>query len=84
MTTHDTRAIGIEPVILTEESTVVARYEPAERDRTTYQSEAALEAAFIKQLQAQAYEYVRFDTEKLIQWASACISGNRYYDGPIP
>ena len=63
MTTHDTRAIGIEPVILTEESTVVARYEPAERDRTTYQSEAALEAAFIKQLQAQAYEYVRFDTE---------------------
>ena len=21
---------------------------------------------------------------KLIQWASACISGNRYYDGPIP
>lgn len=36
MTTHDTRAIGIEPVILTEESTVVARYEPAERDRTTY------------------------------------------------
>ena len=23
-------------------------------------------------------------TRKLIQWASACISGNRYYDGPIP
>ena len=23
-------------------------------------------------------------TRKVIQWASACISGNRYYDGPIP
>ena len=24
------------------------------------------------------------DRWKVIQWASACISGNRYYDGPIP
>ena len=23
-------------------------------------------------------------TLKVIQWASACISGNRYYDGPLP
>ena len=57
MTIRNTRAVSIEPVILTDESTVVAQYEPAERDRTTYQSEAALEASFIKQLQDQAYEY---------------------------
>ena len=25
-----------------------------------------------------------FELMKVIQWASACISGNRYYDGPFP
>ena len=31
----------------------------------------------------ESYSHIAEDL-KLIQWASACISGNRYYDGPIP
>ena len=27
---------------------------------------------------------IRFHFLKVIQWASGCISGNRYYDGPFP
>lgn len=41
------------------ESTVVAEYQPGFRREITYQSEAALEKAFIEQLQTQAYEYYR-------------------------
>ena len=63
MTIREASAVGVEPVILTSESTVVGLYEPEETDRAGYQSEAELEAAFIRQLQAQAYEYVSFASE---------------------
>ena len=63
MTIREASAVGVEPVVLTSESTVVGLYEPEETDRAGYQSEAELEAAFIRQLQAQAYEYVTFSSE---------------------
>lgn len=50
-------------VISTAESTVVAEYEPKGSRSDAYQSEAALEAAFIKQLQGQGYEYLTIHNE---------------------
>ena len=41
------------------ESTVVAEYEPQKTRSGAYQSEAALEAAFIEMLTQQGYEYVQ-------------------------
>ncbi|KXK57194.1 MAG: type I restriction endonuclease subunit R [Chlorobi bacterium] len=48
-----------------DESTVVAEYQPDNSGvrETAYQSEAQLEQAFIKQLQAQAYEYLPIRSE---------------------
>ena len=43
-------------IVSTSESTVVAEYEPQRTRSDAYQSEAALEAAFIKQLTEQGYE----------------------------
>lgn len=45
-------------VLSTGESTVVAEYEPQTKRSDAYQSEADLEAAFIKMLCEQGYEYV--------------------------
>ncbi len=45
------------------ESTVVARYEAQKHEESKYQSEAALEKAFIEQLQSQAYQYLNITTE---------------------
>ncbi len=45
------------------QSTVVAEYKPNSKRVTSYQSEADLERAFIKQLETQAYEYVTITTE---------------------
>ena len=45
-------------VLSTNESTVVTEYEPQSKRSDAYQSEAALEAAFIKMLGEQGYEYV--------------------------
>ena len=45
-------------VLSTNESTVVTEYEPQTKRSDAYQSEAALEAAFIKMLGEQGYEYV--------------------------
>ena len=45
-------------------STVVTAYKPQPRQSTSYQSEAELEAAFIKQLQAQGYEYLLIHNEQ--------------------
>lgn len=45
-------------VLSTNESTVVTEYEPQTKRSDAYQSEAALEAAFIKMLCEQGYEYV--------------------------
>ena len=54
-----------EPIALSGESTVVAEYlpDPSDRQESGYQSEAELEKAFIRQLQAQAYEYLTVTSE---------------------
>src|SRR3989338_8359059 len=47
------------------ESTVVAKYSPSYGKRAeSYQSEAELEKAFIKQLQTQAYDYIKITQEE--------------------
>ena len=46
-------------VVSTDEYTVVSQYVPEERKSSSYQSEADLEEAFIKQLQGQGYGYLR-------------------------
>jgi type I restriction enzyme R subunit len=45
------------------QSTVVAEYTPDDKRAAHYQSEAELERAFIKQLEAQAYEFVAITCE---------------------
>lgn len=45
------------------QSTVVAEYTPQQRNAASYQSEAALEEAFIAQLQDQAYERITVESE---------------------
>ena len=50
-------------VLSTIESTVVTEYTPEVRTSESYQSEAALEAAFIKLLTEQGYEYVTIHKE---------------------
>lgn len=50
-------------VIENPQSTVVAKYEADEQRETDYQSESALEKAFIELLQQQAYEYLPLHTE---------------------
>ena len=49
-------------VLRSDESTVVAEYEPQKQRSDAYQSEAALESAFIKMLSEQGYEYVLIKT----------------------
>jgi len=46
-----------------DESTVVAQYKIRERRSDSYQSEAALEKAFIEQLQEQGYDYLPINDE---------------------
>ena len=50
-------------IVEQEHSTVMAHYDIPTKDAEGYQSEAKLEAAFIKQLQAQGYEYVKVKDE---------------------
>ncbi|MBQ6549199.1 MAG: type I restriction endonuclease subunit R, partial [Prevotella sp.] len=50
-------------IVEQEHSTVMAHYDIPKKDAEGYQSEAKLEAAFIKQLQAQGYEYVKVKDE---------------------
>jgi type I restriction enzyme, R subunit len=52
-----------EPVAVSAESTVVAEFIPEPTSATAYQSEAELEAEFIKILQSQAYDYLPIRTE---------------------
>lgn len=47
-----------EPIAVSDESTVVAEFRPDRTIESAYQSEAALEAAFIELLSEQAYEYL--------------------------
>ncbi|MBR4027010.1 MAG: type I site-specific deoxyribonuclease, HsdR, partial [Lachnospiraceae bacterium] len=51
-------------VLRTDEATVVSEYNPEKQNRKQYQSEAELEDAMIKQLQAQGYEYLELHTSK--------------------
>ena len=51
-------------IISTSESTVVSEYEPQTKRSDAYQSEAALETAFIKMLGAQGYEYISIHKEE--------------------
>ena len=50
-------------VIETSNSTVVAEYEPVKRKSDSYQSEAALEAEFIKMLEEQGYDYLELHSQ---------------------
>ncbi len=50
-------------VTQTQESTVVAEYQPLLNRETSYQSEADLEKEFIRLLQNQAYEYLTISSE---------------------
>jgi len=56
------------------QSTVVAEYEPEYRTEISYQTEAELEKAFIKQLQKQGYEYLSIKNENdLINNLRRCL-----------
>lgn len=52
-----------EPIVVSAESTVVAEFAPDPSAAAAYQSEAALEAEFIRLLESQAYEYMTLRTE---------------------
>jgi type I restriction enzyme R subunit len=52
-----------EPISVSDESTVVAEFENLSAGSDAYQSEAALEAGFIRALQEQAYEYLPIHDE---------------------
>ena len=61
---EDLKPSRYEPIALSSESTVVAEFVREKRVREeTYQSEAELETNFIKQLQVQAYGYLRITSE---------------------
>lgn len=58
----------------TDEATVVAEYSPEKQNRKNYQSEAELEDAMIKQLQAQGYEYLeRYTPQEMVDNLRICI-----------
>lgn len=50
--------VRYDPIAVSAESTVVPEYFPEAAEETAYQSEAALEQAFIQLLQPQACEYL--------------------------
>jgi len=54
-----------EPIVLSDEYTVVAEFQPEDSSvrEAAYQSEAELEKAFTQQLQMQAYEYLPIKSE---------------------
>ncbi|MHB1324075.1 MAG: type I restriction endonuclease subunit R [Coriobacteriia bacterium] len=59
----DSHTTRYDPIAVSAESTVVAEYFPEAAEETAYQSEAALEQAFIELLQAQAYQYLPLTSE---------------------
>jgi type I restriction enzyme, R subunit len=59
----DNQPNRFEPIAVSSESTVVAQFIPEPTSASGYQSEAELEAEFIKILQSQAYEYLPIKTE---------------------
>lgn len=60
---EDPRPYRIEPIALSDESTVVAEFIPDRVRETAYQSEDALEKEFIRQLEEQAYDYLPITSE---------------------
>ncbi|ABL80623.1 MULTISPECIES: type I restriction endonuclease subunit R [unclassified Nocardioides] len=56
-----------EPISVSDESTVVAEFVPDPSKESTYQSEAELEAAFIRLLQEQAYEYLHLTSAAALE-----------------
>jgi len=60
---EDVTPYRIEPIALSNESTVVAEFLPDKVREMTYQSEAELEKAFIRQLKLQAYESLPLTSE---------------------
>ena len=60
---EDSTPYRIEPIALSNESTVVAEFLFEGVRETAYQSEAELEKAFIQQLQVQAYAYLPITSE---------------------
>ncbi len=54
---------NFKPVVVSDESTVVAEYSASEVKETGYQTENMLEREFIEQLRKQAYEYLPIKTE---------------------
>lgn len=62
---EDLKPLRYEPIALSNESTVVAEFQPDALGvrEAAYQSEAELEKSFIKQLQMQAYEYLPITSE---------------------
>ena len=53
-----------ELVAATDEDTVIASYEPLKKRSESYQSEAELEAEFIRMLTEQGYEYLQIHSER--------------------
>ncbi len=53
----------IEPIVVTDESTVVAEFVPDQAREEQYQSEGALERALIDQLKQQAYDHLHITEE---------------------
>ena len=51
-------------IVMSDQSTVVAEYAPADSRCEDYQSEAALEREFIRILESQAYEYLPIHRER--------------------
>lgn len=62
---EERKPYNYDPIAVSNESTVVAQYIPDRQVReTTYQSEDALERELIKQLERQAYDYLRIGSEE--------------------
>ena len=51
-------------IVQNPQSTVVANFTPSKKRTKHYQSEDALEKEFIKQLETQAYEYLKITKEE--------------------
>jgi len=60
----DGQPTRVEPIAVSAQSTVVAEFTPEAVGSSAYQSEAELEAEFIKILQSQAYEYLPIKDER--------------------
>lgn len=60
-------------VAASNESTVVTEYEPQSKRSDAYQSEAALEQAFIRMLEEQGYAYL-LSMRTLTLWQTCAVS----------